>query len=428
VTPRLLSRLLLLLALSGVLWTLLRPSTEADWFCAAAASPEAYEDAWFYTLQEGPDGWLLRHADLQSAAAPPAAALEGLMRLNRALGARGVTLLIAAQPPRGIALPEGSVEGYSPSRALRDYRAFKTALVEAGVLTADLGTVAADQPDFFFRRDHHWTPEGARASAAAVAALIRATPTYTTLEPRTYTTERVTQETQVGSYGEAVGRACGQDPPAETLTRYETRLQTPDDATSESLFAAAASPPIALAGTSNSARDDLNFAGFLAQETGLEVLNVSAVGGGPETALDAFLRSETFAASPPPFLVWEFSTLFDLPSERTFYRQLVPSVGGACSVADSVRRVRRRAAPELLLFEAPPPASFLYLEASDLSLVTFEVEASYRDGRTERLSIERPTRARNDGRFFLALEGDLERLSLKLPETAAGELEARLCP
>lgn len=401
---------------------------EPDWFCAAAASPEAYEDTWFYTLQEGPDGWLLRHADLQSAAAPSPEALAGLVQLNRALNARGVTLLIAAQAPRGVALPEGSVEGYSPSRALQDYRAFKAALVEAGVLTADLGTVAADMPGFFFRRDHHWTPEGARASAAAVAELIRATPTYATLEPQAYTTERVAQEAQVGSYGEAVGRACGQPPPAEPLTRYETRPQTPSGAPSEALFATTSTPPIALAGTSNSARDDLNFAGFLAQETGLEVLNVSAVGGGPETALDTFLRSETFAASPPPFLVWEFATLFDVPSEGTFYRQLVPSVAGACSVADSVRRVRRRAAPELTLFEDAPAASFLYLEASDLSLVAFEVAVTYEDGRTERVAIERPTRARNDGRFFLGLEGALGRLSLTLPEATGGELEARLCP
>lgn len=220
--PRLLSRLLLLAVLLGTLWVLFERRAEPDWFCAAAASPEAYEDTWFYTLQEGPDGWLLRHADLQSAAAPSPEALAGLVQLNRALNARGVTLLIAAQAPRGVALPEGSVEGYSPSRALQDYRAFKAALVEAGVLTADLGTVAADMPGFFFRRDHHWTPEGARASAAAVAELIRATPTYATLEPQAYTTERVAQEAQVGSYGEAVGRACGQPPPAEPLTRYET--------------------------------------------------------------------------------------------------------------------------------------------------------------------------------------------------------------
>lgn len=415
--------LLLLLAVSG--WVLWSQRSAPDWFCAEAEDPEAYEGEWFYTLQEGPDGWLLRHDDLQTSAPLSGETLDDLVRLNRALDARGVTLVIAAQPPRGVALREGSVADYSPGRALQGYRAFKTALVEAGILTADLGTVAADGADYFFRRDHHWTPEGARASAAAVGELVRATPTYAALEPAPYVTERAGRETQLGSYGEAVGRACGQNPPGETFTRYETRLQAPGEA---DLLGATPTPPVALVGTSNSAREDLNFAGFLAQETGLEVLNVSAVGGGPEAALGAFLRSPTFTESPPKFLVWEFATLFDLPSERSFYRQLVPSVAGACSVPESVQRVQLEAAPTVALFENAPPASFLYLEAADLSLVDVEVDVAYRDGRAETVRLGRPTRTLNDGRFFLELEGQVSRLSLDLPENTGGDIEARLCP
>ncbi len=316
----------------GAFWWWREQNTKS-YFCDAAETPAAYQGRWFYKLLPGPGGWLLRQDDLLTTFELEPTTLEYLKTLSEALAAQGVTLIIAAQPPRGTALEAGSIPNYTPGEALARYEAVRATLQDAGLHVTDLAAVVTATPNYFFRRDHHWTPDGSRASAAAVAQTVKATPAFrsTAAKAQTFTTAAVETVAQTGSFGEAIGQICGKNPPAEKFSRYQTVVKS---AGNDDLFGASA-PPITLAGTSNSARQDLNFAGFLAQATGLEVLNVSAVGGGPQAALEAYLRSETFRQAKPVFLVWEFATLFDVPQDPTFYRQLIPSVRGACSTSQS---------------------------------------------------------------------------------------------
>ncbi len=396
-----------------------------DYFCEAASDAASYRGEWFYRLHAGPDGWLLRDDDLETEFTLNPRTLSSLQRLNEALAGQGVTLVIAAQPPRGVALSAESVPEYRPAEALESYRTARETLQNAGLVVTDLATVALNTPGYFFRRDHHWTPDGARSSAEAVAAAITGTPTFasTTFAPQTFRTEAVKAEAQRGSFGEAIGRICGRTPPAETFTRYRT-VAEPLGGLFDTL-----TPPIALVGTSNSARDDLNFAGFLAQASGLEVLNASLIGGGPEAALAAYLRSPTFREARPAFLVWEFATLFNVPQNPLFYRQLVPSVRGACSIGESTASVTRALGETVPLFEgAQGDAEFLYLNVSDLSQTAFDVRLRYANGRRETVRLERPNREGNDGRFFLELGGRLQTATLQMPASAEGEAEARVCP
>jgi alginate biosynthesis protein AlgX len=417
-----------LLALLGVGFWWWRSEGRPVYFCEAAARPAAYEDEWFYRLHAGPDGWLLRDDDLNTAFRLEGRTLGYLERLNETLEAKGVTLILAAQPPRGAALTAESLPGYDPAAALRRYAEARATLEGSGLRVADLAAVVTDTPDYFFRRDHHWTPSGAEGSARAVAQTVASTAAYRELTPQTFRTEAVGREEQIGSFGEAIGRICGDTPPTERFARFQTE---PETAPGGTLFGEAPPPPIALAGTSNSARDDLNFAGFLEQATGLAVLNTSTVGGGPEAALEAYLRSPTFHEATPSFLVWEFATLFDLPQDPRFYRQLLPSVQGACTEATSTAAVSvELKGPQVTLFETAPEdeASFLYLEFSDLSRTAFELGLSYRDGEHERVVIRRSSRERNDGRYFWELSGQPTQVTLALPEGAGGSVQAQLCP
>lgn len=401
------------------------------YFCEAAETPAAYEGEWFYRLHAGPDGWLLRDDDLTTTATVRPSTLAYLTRLTDALEAQNVTLILVAQPPRGVALTAESLPGYDPSAALKRYTAVRAALETTGLHVADLGAAVRDTPAYFFRRDHHWTPAGAERSARAVAKIVRATEAYRGLEPETFVTETVGQEEQVGSFGEAIGRICGENPPAERLPRYRTTRQTPPQTTgaaAESLFGDASAPPIALVGTSNSARQDLNFAGFLEQATGLEVLNAAAIGGGPRAALESYLRSKTFHEAPSTFIVWEFATLFDVPQDPPFYRQLIPSVAGVCATgAATVTQLR---GAHTLVFDDPPRgrAERLYLGFSDLSLTAFELALRYQNGRNETLKVRRSGRETNDGNYSLELLGQPARITLALPEGATGDVQARLCP
>ena len=404
---------------------LVRWRNKSVYFCDAAETPAAYQGRWFYRLEKGPEGWLFRPDDLATTFELKRETLGNLVALNQALAAQGVTLIVAAQPPRGVALAANSMPDYAPSQALARYEAVRRTLQNAGLKVTDLASVATETPDYFFRRDHHWTPEGSRASAQAVAQTIASVPEARGLKTGEFHTEKVSTEEQIGSFGEAIGQICGKNPPAEPLVRYQTVAASPDG----DLFGTSA-PPIALAGTSNSARKDLNFAGFLAQATGLEVLNVSAVGGGPEAALGAYLRSETFREAKPVFLVWEFATLFDLPQDPLFYRQLVPSVWGACSTSQSQASVTRPLSRNVPLFTGlrGEAKGFVYLELSDLAQTSLTLNLSYAGGKTERVRLERSTRERNDGRFFLSFGRALRSATLTLPGVADGTVQARLCP
>ncbi len=411
----------------GVLFWGLRGFGSQVYFCEAASDASSYRGEWFYRLHAAPDGWLLRDDDLETEFALSPQTLTYLQRLNEALASQGVTLVIAAQPPRGVALTAESVPEYRPVDALESYRAARETLQTAGLVVTDLAAVAENTPGYFFRRDHHWTPVGARSSAEAVAAAIAGTPTFasTSFAPQTFRTEAVRREAQRGSFGEAIGRICGRAPPAETFTRYRTVAETPGGGGLFELL----TPPVALVGTSHSARNDLNFAGFLAHSSGLEVLNASLVGGGPEAAMAAYLRSATFREARPVFLVWEFATLFDVPQDPLFYRQLVPSVRGACRAEGSTAAVTRALGETVPLFEeVRGDTGFLVLNVSDLSQTAFDVRLEYANGRRETVRLERPTREQNDGKFFLELGGRLRTATLQMPASAEGEVEARVCP
>ena len=397
------------------------------YFCEAAETPAAYESEWFYRLHKGPYGWLLRDDDLTTAFTVEPGTLAYLERLTAALGDRGVVLVLAAQPPRGVALPADSLSGYDPGAALKRYAGVRSALEATGLYVTDLAAAAQATPNYFFRRDHHWTPDGAEASAQAVAETVRATEALAGLERKTFYTETAGQEEQVGSFGEAIGRICGRNPPAERLTRYRTVVEktSSQETPAGDLFGDASAPPITLVGTSNSARRDLNFAGFLEQATGLEVLNVAATGGGPQAALESYLRSETFHSATPTVIVWEFATLFDLPQDALFYRQLIPSVEGTCADAMIGQKANKTS---LTLFDGAQSGRNLYLEFSDLSLTAFGLEVRYKNGRSETLDLRRSGRETNDGKYFLELLEQPAQITLSLPESATGDVKARLCP
>ncbi len=400
-------------------------------FCDAAETPAAYEDEWFYRLHAGPDGWLLRDDDLTTTFTVEPDTLAYLERLTAALSDKGVTLVLAAQPPRGVALAPGSLQGYDPGAAVKRYAEVRSALETTGLRVTDLAAAAQATPNYFFRRDHHWTPDGAEASAQAVAETLRAARVYRQLEPGTFTTEVTRQEEQVGSFGEAIGRICGRNPPAERLNRYRTRVEktagqeSVQGSSTEDLFGDVSAPPVTLVGTSNSARADLNFAGFLEQATGLEVLNAAATGGGPQAALESYLRSGTFHDATPAVIVWEFATLFDLPQDPLFYRQLIPSVKEACEAAAVSRKVDGTL---LTLFGGPRSGRNLYLEFSDLSVTAFGLKLVYENGLRESLNLRRSGRETNDGNYFLELAGQPARITLTLSEGATGDVEAQLCP
>lgn len=346
--------------------------------------------------------------------------------MQQALKRKGTTLILAPLPPRGLGLlgydtaalrPYPDLQGYDPEDALRGYEAGLEPLTVAGLRVANLAAAASKTPRYFFKRDHHWTPAGAKASAEAVAEVIGSR------GKRTFSNRPQALAAQLGSYGEAVAHICPQAPAKETFEQYQPPRDNPKG---ETLFSKTALP-IALVGTSNSALPQWNFAGFLAAATGLEVLNVSLEGGGPSAPLLAYVRSQDFQERPPKVLVWEYATLFDTPADPLFYRQLLPSVAGPCKAPlAQVETATSASFPPL--FEKPDArARYLRLHLSDLSQLKPRLHIAYQSGREETVTLTRSPRERNDGVFYLRFAGVPKTVNLRLAAHAKGTAQAQLC-
>jgi len=394
---------------------------------------------------KGQGGWLFERPDLIQDFQLEEPVRPYLDRLASALRARGVLPVALVLPTRG-ALHSAQMgdnpafRGYDPEAARREYRDFLAMLREAGFIAPDLAARGQGAP-FFFARDHHWSPSGARRSARQVAAALESP--LAELPKRRFVTRRLAPKMQRGSLQRRAERRCGVRLPNERVAQFETVLETEGDSLGEALFADPV-PPVVLAGSSNSNRGEgkpeLNFSGFLREELGLEVLNASFVGPGATGALQAYLLSEEYRAAPPEALVWEtrFASWHHHPSLGAELRQVVPSVYGACSLPESLAhqrvKVLREGATPLLngLGELGLQGSdvYLHLKFDDVTLVDFGLGLEHWRQR-EQVDISRLTRVPNTGEFFLelsdAIPSRLHSVTLHAPQEVEGGVQVRVC-
>lgn len=423
--------------------------------CAQAREPARYASGYlgsFKMLVQGQDGWLFRSEDdLRMSFGPTPQGMAMLRRFREALAhRRGVELVIVLQPPRGLMHADKLVLGAGPpynaevaesryTRALREMRAQGISVPQLEHLVARSGEL-----EYFFRGDHHWTPEGARQTAAVVAEHIRGLPVYEALPRMRFVTERDGLLAKRGTLHKAARMLCGYGAADQYVVRYTTN--SADTAGADDLFGASAVPQVALVGTSNS-DPAYNFGGFLSEYLQSEVLNVSMAGGGFEGAMLSYLSSPEFQSSPPRVLVWELETYHNLSDPR-FYRQAMPLLDNGCEgrAAELEGEQALRAGRNEVLFngggkvrELKSEHHFIDLKFSDPTIRELDAVVWYTNGRKEHVRLTRSEALPATGRFVFELRTDAdwgEQIFLSLDiELAAGSagtageprLRTRLC-
>ncbi|EKF74405.1 alginate O-acetylation protein AlgJ [Alcanivorax hongdengensis A-11-3] len=157
---------------------------------------------------------------------------------------------------------------------------------------------AAPQQPVFMRTDTHWSPAGASAVAAGVAAAL------TLPGQHDYHTEEVAVQPYQGDLLRYLPTSTGIGPQrSEPLARYQTApREVADDAAA---LLGDSMPAVALVGTSYSAMDEWHFPGFLQQQLGQDVLVFALEAKGPFQAFREFLDSP--AANDPRvrYVIWE---------------------------------------------------------------------------------------------------------------------------
>jgi len=386
--------------------------------CSRAASRDAYTTRFlrsFATLVQGRDGWLFRSDDdLRTRFGPDAQGYAALKRLRGALKARGTELVMVYQPPRGLMhadkLPAAARRHYDAGAARAAYAGTLERFRAIGITVPDLGQLLGEggAEDFFYRGDHHWTPAGARRTAQVTAEAIRRMPAFAGIPKKAFTTERVGIWSKRGTLHKAAAQLCGHGYPDQYAPRFVTSAEGGGD-----LFADAGAPQVTLVGTSNS-DSAYNFAGFLAEALGVEILNESVAGGGHEGALLRYLPGTAFQRSPPKILVWELEPYHNL-SKSMFYRQVIPLVQDGCAGRRPVlsRSATLKGESAEVLFNGGGAVQTLRsrdhvldVRFGDAGVREFKATVWYTNGSKETLSIEHSDYAETGGRFVVELRDD----------------------
>jgi len=387
--------------------------------CSRASIPQAYNTKFleaFATLSQGRDGWLFRSDDLRTSFGPDADGYKELKRFRDALKRRGTDLVVVYQPTRGMLhrdkLPPSLQKTYSAESARFSYSLVLQKFRQIGLVTPDLTRVLNDnsgQP-YFFRGDHHWTPYGAQRTARVVADAIKQLPSYKGLRKGQFTTERTGILMKKGTMYKAAMLICGPGYAEQYVDRFAT-----SGGESADLFGETEVPPITLVGTSNS-DSAYNFAGFLSEYLGVDILNAAIAGGRHDGALLQYLPSEEFQKNPPKILIWEFETNHNL-SQRMFYRQIVPMVSNGCHskraiLSNRVSLAKQRS--EVLfngggkLLNLVGRNHLIDLQLDDPNIKEIEAVVWYTNGSKETVDLKYSPYVDGRGRFVFELRNDLE--------------------
>ncbi len=244
---------------------------------------------------------------------------------------------------------------------------------------------------------------------------------------------------KTGTLHNMAGQLCGTSYAIQYMEQFSTEPK--GEAADGDLFGDSGNPQITLVGTSHSGKN-YNFAGFLQQYIGADILNVAFPGGGLEGSMLQYLGSEEFQKTPPKILIWEFSPLYRLDQE-TIYRQMMSLLDNGCEgkTADmSASTTVKPGKNELLVNsnnrDLRNSSHQVDIRFADTSVKTLQATLWYMNGRHEDIKIEKPETSDTDGRFAFELRTDedwanqnLLAIEVQGPEagTAPQKVETKIC-
>ncbi len=380
-------------------------------------------------LTPGKDHWLFRsEVDLSNNFGMNPAMEGEFARLVDAFADQGTKLVMVLQPTRGLMhrdkLREDKKQGFDYPLALAKLETFASQLRNAGAIVPDITTLVKTPPEqeYFFRRDHHWTPAGARATARVVADELIHQGALSGLERTEYRTEEGRVIYKVGVLNTALQSLCGNRYSLQYVQGYRT---VPVATDADALFGESAPPEVVLVGTSNSAiRDaevkEYNFDGFLKDYLSLDILNFALPGSGEYGSLLQYLYSDSYSPdSAPKLLLWELPANYQL-SDELMYRQLIPAItskgrdeGVLLSRSLKERKVENGRRIELLSnsgsdrIDIHGKGAYLDLQIEDPALKEFYLIVYYDDGARDKVWIRREAVV-SGGQYFLELSRSAE--------------------
>ncbi|WP_339504805.1 alginate O-acetyltransferase [Pseudomonas sp. RL_105y_Pfl2_101] len=423
--------------------------------CPAAHDAKNYTTRYqqnFTTLVQAQGDWLFRtQEDLRTEFNTTPAGYKRLQQLHDAFKAKGVELVLVYQPTRGLVnrnkLNAQEKASFNFDKALTNYKSMLGRFAQMGYVVPDLSPLTNENlpetlpaHDFYFRGDQHWTPYGAQRTAKIVAEKVKQIPAFADIPKQEFETKKSGRMGKTGTLHNMAGQLCGTSYAVQYMDQFTTEPK--GEAGDGDLFGDSGNPQITLVGTSHSGKN-YNFAGFLQEAIGADILNVAFPGGGFEGAMIQYLGSEEFQKSPPKILIWEFSPLYRLDQE-TIYRQMMALLdNNGCEGKPALMSSKTALKPgknELMVnsknMDLRNGSLQVDIRFADTSVKTLQATLWYMNGRHEDIKIEKPDTAETDGRFAFQLRTDEDWASQNLlavevqgPEAGKEplQIEAKVC-
>ncbi len=417
---------------------------------AAFAQPASNFDCAAYEFNtalpaiEGQDGVFFRtFADLRMQHPLDDRTVDMMGQLAKVLQENGTTLIYVTIPSKSQGMPQylpahAADYGFQSQIADAIYTDFITRLNAAGVTSPDMMTaLRANKGNerAFFGADFHWTSQGARLGAQAIAQAIKADPAYADLPKTDFVTKAVAPEVAFSGMRRTLQGYCATSlPPTETMA-YKTEAAASADASASGLDIFAADDavlPAVLVGTSYSDSPINNFAGFLAEYSKLEIVNYAITGGNQFGSMTSYLTSDEFKAQRPRFLIWENPIYNNLAQYGAApLEELIAAAGNTCTKSLPVTKLDATTVEASLegLKVGAEDAIFADFGAEGPRNASFSIEGA--DGLIRRSKIERSQRLRATGNFYFGLSAftmpNIKKVTVKFDRPVSDETTLSLC-
>jgi alginate biosynthesis protein AlgX len=406
-------------------------------FCADMMNEDLYDkyqlDS-YKLLIPGKNGWVFRsESDFRNDFSLDKATLNNLHNLSEAFRLRGTELVIVLPPTRGLlnyqnlSDEERARYGFTPKEIEKIWASYWDAidsLHKHGIKAVGIPRPDPMQP-YFYKRDHHWNPEGARYTAKVVADYIKHLRVYKEINKVEFVTHELDPYEYYGVSKKVFRKLCRTNQPAETIIRTVTERKELTDGKSD-LFGATEDPDIILLGTSNSTMEPsfANFEGFLKESLSADVLNMSVSGGGLDTAVISYLNSQFYEKKAPKIAIWEIPGYYNINKQHRFFREAIPAVYGNCESPLAFQKDLKLDASNVIALEGlgrkriTGKDYYVMFDFPTRITEAFTVDLRYLKN-LDRYKFQRTERYPHDGRFYVELRDSkksyLDKVIIKVP-------------
>jgi SGNH hydrolase-like domain, acetyltransferase AlgX len=261
----------------------------------------------------------------------PQGVAEKLQELSRVLEAQGSHLITVPIPSATLFYPEildhndPLISSFDFSKTLISYQEAVKSNNNLGINTVDLSqaimSLKGQPEEFFFKRDTHWTPSGARATATTITEFIKSKFADYAPEPKTsYTLIPKTSDSTPG-FGRWVTFMCKDIVvPPEPYTPYSAE---PDS--SVGLLGDITQQVLVLGDSFGrmTERSDWGFDAFLAKALSLNVQNEATPAGGYIASPTRYFSMRDPNQAIPKYVVWAY--FYNSP-QLYFFDEIMPAL------------------------------------------------------------------------------------------------------